>query len=322
MDPISDLGTVEVAITVDELVLWDGSPIPEGRTPQSIVTAFTDAFAAHQVGGVYGFAHTYPFTQDPSLREVLHHWLDTGHHLGNHTHLHAPLNWVDATQYIDDIKRGEDELGDLLTRAPARLFRHAMDMSGDSEAKRGAVEDYLREAGYTNAPITAWFSDFAWIVPYYRAHLTGDQEALTMLRQSYVQAAVFNLRSHAAGAQKLYGHDIPYIWLIHGSPIGADCIDEILTCFEQSGVRFIPLKTALEHPTNKILPPVDWRFRNHLERALLANGIEREQVPAELVAAVLTAAPVDGWESFDVYENKILRPIVERAKGTWLWSWE
>lgn len=322
MDPISDLGTIEVAITVDELVLWDGSPIPQGYTPQSIAATFTETFAAHHVPGVYGFAHTYPFAQDPGLREVLHDWVEAGHNLGNHTHLHASLNWVEGSQYIDDIKRAEDELGDLLDLAPSRLFRYAMDMSGPSEQKRGAVEDYLREANYTHAPITAWFGDFAWIAPYFRAHLTGDREALEMLRRAYVDAAVFNLRSHSAAARTLYGHDIPYIWLIHCSPIGADCLDDILTAFEQSGVRFVSLESALDHPSNKVVPPVDWRFRNHLERTLRANGIEREQVPAELVQAVLAAAPADGWDSFDVYENHILKPIVERAGGTWLWTWE
>lgn len=322
MDSISDVGTIEVAVTVDELVLWDGSPIPQGYTPQSIIKSFTDTLTAHRVPGVYGFAHTYPFTQEPGLRDVLHQWVEAGHHLGSHTHMHAPLNWVEADQYIDDIKRGEDELGDLLTQAPSRLFRYAMDMSGPSEQKRGAVEDYLRDAGYTTAPITTWFSDFAWIAPYFRAHLTDDREAMAMLRQTYVQAAVFNLRSHAAAARKLYGQDIPYIWLIHGSPIGGDCLDEILTAFEQAGVRFVSLESALGHPSNKVLPPVDWRFRNHLERTLLANGIEREQVPPELVNAVLSAAPVEGWDSFDVYENRILRPILERSGGTWLWTWE
>lgn len=322
MEPISPLGPIEVAITVDELVLWDGSPVPDGYTPSATVRQFTDSFAAHGVDGVYGFAHTHPFVQDPGLKDVLHQWVQTGHHLGNHTHLHASLNWVEAHQYIDDVKRSEDELGDLLTTAPARLFRHAMDSSGPTEQKRGAVDDYLREAGYTNAPITAWFSDFAWIAPHFRATLTGDQEALAMLRQTYVQAAIFNLRSHAAGARRLYGKDIPLIWLIHGSPIGGECIDEILTAFEDAGVQFIGLESALQHHSNRTSPPASWLFRNHLERALEASGIQRDRIPAELVQTVLDAAPVEGWDSFDIYENRILKPIAERAGGTWLWSWE
>jgi peptidoglycan/xylan/chitin deacetylase (PgdA/CDA1 family) len=322
MDPISPHGPVEVAITVDELALWDGSPIPAGYSPASIVKTYTDTFAAHSVTGVYGFAHTYPFVKDPGLRDVLEHWVETGHHLGNHTQLHASLNWVDSTQYIDDIKRAEDDLGDLLTRAPSRLFRYAMDMSGPEEGRRGDVEDYLRVSGYTNAPITAWFGDFAWIAPYYRAKVNGDGEALEMLRTTYVQAAVFHLHSHAKAARQLYDSDVPYIWLIHGSPVGADCLDTILSAFEASGVTFVSLEKALEHHTNRTMPPVNWLFRNHLERALIANGIERDQVPAELVQAVLAASPLEGYDSFDVYENKILRPIVDRINGTWLWSWE
>lgn len=96
---------LEVAVTVDELLLWDDAPMPEGYTREKIVTSVIDVLARHQIDGVYGFAHTSPLDTDSGLKEILRHWVDSGHHLGNHTHCHACLNWVSAKNYCEDIER-------------------------------------------------------------------------------------------------------------------------------------------------------------------------------------------------------------------------
>jgi hypothetical protein len=63
------------------------------------------------------------------------------------------------------------------------------------------VEDHLRASGYQNAPITAWFGDFAWIIPYYRAVVSGDQDAKRMLQETHVSSAVGQLAAHARGTR-------------------------------------------------------------------------------------------------------------------------
>ncbi|GAC86251.1 hypothetical protein GP2_066_00050 [Gordonia paraffinivorans NBRC 108238] len=312
---------IRVAVTVDELILWEGSPLPAGYTAHGIVSSMVDTLAQRNIKGCYGFPHTYPVAQSPKLRGVLDLWVDAGHHLGNHTHHHASLNWVTGEQYVNDIDVAESVLGDLLDAAPTRYFRYAMDMTGRSEQKRGIVEDHLRDSGYTVAPITAWFGDFAWIAPYYRAKVNRDEDALAMLRNSYVDAAEFHLRSHSAAARELWGTDVPCIWLIHATPIACDMLGAILDRFTQIGVEFIGLDEAMRHPSNKLLPPVTHQFRNHMERQLAAAGIKRDLVPAEMTAAVLDASPLDGYGSFEVYEDHILKPIAARVGGEWDWDW-
>jgi hypothetical protein len=100
---------------------------------------------------------------------------------------------MSADQYCADIDKAEAFIGNLIGLAPERHFRYAMDMAGETESKRGQVEDYLRASGYRNAPITAWFGDFAWIIPYYRAVVSKDNDAKRMLQQSYVSSAVGQL---------------------------------------------------------------------------------------------------------------------------------
>jgi peptidoglycan/xylan/chitin deacetylase (PgdA/CDA1 family) len=320
MDYISPAGPVDLAVTVDDLLIWDGTPMPPGYTRQGIVQSMVKTLTAHKISGVYGFAHTSPLDDDPSLRGALEHWVDEGHYLGNHTHCHAALNWVTGKCYCDDIRRSEDLIGKLIERAPRRYFRYTMDMSGESEAKRGEVEDFLRENKYVNAPITAWFGDFAWITPYYRAIVSRDEKAITMLRQTYVQAALFSLRSHAKAAREIFGRDIPYVWLIHATPIAQDMLGEVLTAFEQSGVRFVSLEAAMKNVVHTAMPRISPRFSNHLERFAMMQGIEMDKLPPEAFAAVLEAAPIEGMESMPSYD-KLLRLMNDRIGGSYVWDW-
>jgi peptidoglycan/xylan/chitin deacetylase (PgdA/CDA1 family) len=263
---------MDIAITIDELLLWDGTPMPRGYTPHTVMDGLLDALAQQAVAGVYAFSHTSPVEDDPALRKVLERWCESGHHLGNHTHCHANLNWLGADQYCADIRVAEGIVGDLVDQAPVKYFRHAMDMSGRSEARRGAVEDRLRDDGYTTAPITAWFGDFAWTAPYARALDSGDQDAVSLLRTSYVEAAVGQLHAHADAARRMFGADLLYIWLIHGTSLAQDLLGEILGRFAAEGARFVSLEEAMKHPANRAFAPVSGKFANHLQRYALAAG--------------------------------------------------
>jgi len=320
MSSVPQAEPIDVAITVDDLLIWDGTPLPTGYTRESIVASMVETFKKHGLPGIYGFPHTSPLDRDRGLISIIDHWCESGHHIANHTHCHACLNWVSATSYCDDIKRAEDHIGHLIEKAPKRYFRYAMDMSGEAEKKRGEVEDFLQAGGYENAPITAWFGDFAWIAPYYRAVESKDAGAIAMLRKSFVEAAVFQLHNHANAARTMFGRDIPYIWLIHATPIAADMLDEVITTFKGDGVRFVSLEDAMRDPVHKAMPRASKMFRNHLQRYALMQGVEMQEVPQEVFASILHAAPMPGVESIDVYD-KILRRMCERASGTYEWDW-
>jgi hypothetical protein len=320
MSKVPHADPIDVAITVDDLLIWDGTPIPAGYSRESVVDAMIKTFKKHSLTGIYGFPHTSPLDQDRGLISIFEHWCDSGHHLANHTHCHACLNWVSAKTYCDDIKRAEDHIGHLIEKAPTRYFRYAMDMSGEAERKRGEVEDFLLANGYENAPITAWFGDFAWIAPYYRAVESKDSAALAMLRKSFVEAALFQLQNHARAAKQMFGRDLPYIWLIHATPIAADMLDEVITTFKDAGVRFVSLEDAMRDPIHKAMPRASRKFRNHLQRYALMQGVEMQEVPQEAFASILNAAPMPGVESIPIYDD-ILRRMCQRASGSYEWEW-
>jgi hypothetical protein len=206
--------------------------------------------------------------------------------------------------------------------APERYFRYAMDMAGETETKRGQVEDHLRASGYQNAPITAWFGDFAWIVAYYRAVVSNDDDARRMLQETYVSAAVDQLAAHAQLARRLFGQDIPLIWLIHGTTIAADSLGTILGAFVERGVEFVPLRETMSHPAHLGMPPVSSEFlRNHLQRYAIVAGIPEPHLDPELFGRVITAAPFEGYDTVRVFEERMLKPLAQRAGATYDWTW-
>ncbi|MGA2549553.1 MAG: polysaccharide deacetylase family protein [Burkholderiaceae bacterium] len=320
MTDVAQAEPIDVAITVDDLLIWDGTPIPTGYTRESIVDSMIRTFQKHKLSGIYGFPHTAPLDQDHGLISIFNHWCDSGHHLANHTHCHACLNWVSAKTYCDDIRRAEEHIGHLIEKAPKRFFRYAMDMSGEAEKKRGEVEDFLQANGYENAPITSWFGDFAWLAPYYRAIESKDTTAGAMLQKSFVDAALFQLHNHAQAARQMFGRDLPYIWLIHATPIAADMLDTLINAFKDAGVRFVSLEDAMRDPVHKAMPRASKKFRNHLQRYALMQGVEMQEVPQEVFSSILNAAPMPGIDSIEIYDT-ILRKMCERASGRYEWEW-
>jgi peptidoglycan/xylan/chitin deacetylase (PgdA/CDA1 family) len=117
MTNISPDGAIRVAVTVDDFVLWDGLPMPAGVTPLGITKSMAATLTEHGVSGVCGFAHTHRLDLDPSLMAAWEAWVEAGHHLGNHTHLHAPLRWMSAAQYCADIDKAEKFIGNLIELA-------------------------------------------------------------------------------------------------------------------------------------------------------------------------------------------------------------
>jgi peptidoglycan/xylan/chitin deacetylase (PgdA/CDA1 family) len=314
---------IKIAVTVDDFVMFDGIPEPAGSDAVSVTRAVAKTLTDHNLHGVYGFTHTHRLAEEPQLMGAFESWVEAGHHLGNHTHNHATIAWMSGETYCADIDLAEKYIGPMIDAAPQRYFRYASDMCGAEEQKRGQVEDHLRERGYKNAPITAWFSDFAWIVPYFRAKTNDDHDALEMLRSTYVQAALDQLTAHSRSAKEMFGGDVPLIWLIHGTPITVDTLDTILSEFADLGVEFIDLPEAMRHPANFGMPPVETRFANHLQRYAFAAGLTPPEVSPELMHQVMAASPLDGYDTVPYLEEQVLKRQAARvgAEFKWAWAW-
>ena len=322
VEPISPNGTVSVAVTIDDLFMWKGTPIPSTHSPLRTATDMVGAFANHGIKGVYSFSGTAPAEENRELFKVFDRWTEAGHYVSNHTHNHASLNWINAKKYIADIERTEEFIHPWASQAPTKFFRYCMDMWGDTREKHEAVEEYLMRSGYLSSPLSAWFYDHAWIVPHWRACKLADKDAIGYLKRTFVETAVDQFRRQAAAARQMFGRDPAHIWLVHGSPIGGECIGEILDAFAAANVRFISLEEAMLDPIYKTQPVITHKFRNQTQKWAEARGVIMPQVPPDIVHDIDKVAHIDGETNEDIFGN-VLKGLCDSVGGEFSWpGWD
>ena len=235
--------------------------------------------------------------------------------MGNHTHYHANLNWVEEDQYIRDIERTAGLIEPWIAEAPVKYFRYAMDNWGNTAAKYHGVQSYLGANGYTSAPISVWFYDTEFIAGHMRVAQAGDADAMAWLRGQFVITALKQLQLQAATARALFGRDPIYIWLIHATPLAADCLDEILSRFQMAGVEFAGLEEAMADPLNQQPAPlITPRFLNHIQKWAVHTGLPLEECPPVILSEVEELHPMEGLTYGEVM-SRVFRAVADEAGG-------
>lgn len=299
-DMAEPLTGVKLAVSVDDLFGWLGSPRFEAYSFVDISKSFTKALAGHGLREVYAFSNTAPVADEQALRQVFDHWADAGHHVGNHTHHHASLTWLKPADYIIDIERTGALIEPWFKKAPRRYFRHCFDMWGETAEKRAEVWEWLNRHQYTVVPVSIWFDDAAFSLPFSRALALGDIEAQAYLRARFVETAVEQLRVQAAAARLMFAHEPAHIWIIHGTPIAADCLRPILDRFAELGVQFIPLEAAMSDAMNIQQPVVTAEFRNQVQKWAMAKGVTIEQIPSDVLEELDEICPIPGQSASEL----------------------
>lgn len=292
VDPLNGL---RMAVTVDDQFQWTGIPFPNGHGPASVSNQMIEAFANHHVPGVYAFNSTAPTDDDSGFLKILDAWCEAGHHVGNHTHQHISLNWIDADTYVSDVNRSEQILRPWLENAPTRYFRYAFAMEGDTFEKTRRVQTHLTNTGYLSSPVTLWFYDAQFAVAYQRALELGDLDAQKWLEDTLVQTAIDQTRTQAAAAALALGRSPAHILLIHGTTVAGATLDRILAELGRLGVQFITSEEAMRDPANVIGSPLTTRqFRNSTQKWAEFAGVPLEDVPPAVLDDVEEVAKIDG----------------------------
>jgi peptidoglycan/xylan/chitin deacetylase (PgdA/CDA1 family) len=244
--PAGERGRLQVAITVDDLPVH--GPAYAGIDREAIADRLLAAFAAHGVAPVHGFVNGKRVDDDPGTEVILRRWLTAGHSLGNHTWSHPSLNRSALPEYLTDIERGEAILRKLGSLADWKPFRFPFLFEGDTIEKRDRVRAFLRERGYTIAPVSIDANDWAYNPPYGRCLELGDRATATRLVTEFVDGHVAELRGMRDLTRTLVGRDIKHVLLLHIGAADAAAIDALLTAYEREGVQWIDLRSALTDP--------------------------------------------------------------------------
>ncbi|OUZ07344.1 hypothetical protein BHE97_17755 [Aeromicrobium sp. PE09-221] len=261
------------------------------------------AFETHGIEGVYLFSSTAPLEDDPSLARAHEMWTDAGHHIGNHGHAHASLNWADPDAFIEDVRRSERFLSPWLEQAPRKYFRFPMDMWGDPREKTDAVLRFLVSSGYMTAPATYWFYDAQFILPHTRAVTLGNDADRSKLVDLYVETGVHQYQLHRQQLTRVFDREVPLIGLAHGSAITAEALSRYLGRLLECGVEFVSLEEAMTDPVNAYPPPISTpMFRNATQKWSEALGHEFDGVPpTDVLLEVDAMSPIDGMDYDTVF---------------------
>jgi peptidoglycan/xylan/chitin deacetylase (PgdA/CDA1 family) len=262
----------QIAFTWDDLPAH--SALPTGQSRVEIGRAIVAAMKAEHMPPVYGFVNGVRTEQEPASAPMLTEWRASGELVGNHTWSHGNLNQLSVEDFKTEVLKNEPLLKSLAGTTDWHWLRYPNLAEGNTEEKKLQARAFLAEHGYKIAGVTMSFGDYLWNEPYARCVAKKDDAAVAQLEGSYLEAADTTLTYTRAVSQALFGHDIPYVLLMHVGALDARMLPRLLALYKQRGVTFVSLEQAESDPFYK--NDLDLTLSPHpdtLEEAMRMKGL-------------------------------------------------
>ncbi|QDK83446.1 polysaccharide deacetylase family protein [Spirosoma sp. KCTC 42546] len=239
----------QIVITIDDLpTVSKAYATPEGRLnlTKKLLSHCT-AFQVPAIGFVIGNSLRTNSKPDSNQIGLLKLWLNAGLELGNHTLAHKDYNNISFEGSKADIIGGESIVKNLVQQRerPFRYFRHPYLRKGDTQAKKDSLEQFLKQRGYQEAPVTIDNSDWLFSRAYDNALLLSDTALAAQVGKQYVTYMLNCAAYYEAQSDSLFNRQISQILLIHANTINADFLGKLLAGLKQHGYTFVSLDKAL-----------------------------------------------------------------------------
>ena len=262
----------QIAFTWDDLPAH--SALPPGETRVEIGHKLIAAMKDAHLPPVYGFVNGVQLDREPASAPMLNDWRNAGFPLGNHTWSHMNLNTMDLVDWEADLVKNEPILDKYAVGADWYWLRYPFLAEGDTPEKRADARKFLATRGYRIAAVTMSFGDYMWNEPYARCVAKNDTAAIAQLETSYLDAAAIDADFRRAMSKALYGHDIPYVLLMHVGAFDARMLPRLLKLYRDKGFTFITLEEAENDPfyASAIDPSLPEQ-PDSLEGAMQARGL-------------------------------------------------
>jgi len=263
---------------------WDDVPahsaMPPGETRVDIAQKLISAMKDAKLPPVYGFVNGVAVEREPASEPVFKVWRDAGFPLGNHAWSHMNLNTAKLEDWEADVLKDEPVLEKYAAGTDWHWLRYPFLAEGDTPEKRMAARKFLAERGYKIAAVTMSFGDYMWNEPYARCSAKGDTAAIATLESSYLNAAASDAEFRRAMAKALFGHDIPYVLLMHVGAFDARMLPRLLALYKSKGFSFVTLEESEKDPFYKgsMDPKLD-APPDMLEGAMKAKGLPLPERP-------------------------------------------
>jgi len=272
------LATISAVLAQQIAFTWDDLPahsaLPQGETRVEIGNKLIAAMKAEHMPPVYGFVNGVLLEREPASAPMIADWRDAGLLLGNHTWSHMNLNTSSLADWEADLLKNEPALQQSASGSDWRWLRYPFLAEGDTPEKRAEARKFLAAHGYRIAAVTMSFGDYMWNEPYARCIAKSDNASIAQLESSYLGAAAADADFRRAMAKALFGHDIPYVLLMHVGAFDARMLPQLLKLYRDKGFTFIPLEEAEKDPFYAAsLDPSLPAQPDSLESAMAARGL-------------------------------------------------
>lgn len=262
----------QIAFTWDDLPAH--SAMPPGETRVAIGRKLIDAMKAAHLPPVYGFVNGVATEREPSSEPMLKDWRDAGFPLGNHAWSHMNLNSASLADWEADVLKNEPILEKYAGKSDWHWLRYPYLAEGDTPEKRNEARQFLAAHRYRIAAVTMSFGDYLWNEPYARCVAKSDTAAIEQLETSYLDAASNDVDFRRAMAKALFGHDIPYVLLMHVGAFDAHMLPHLIGLYQNKGFGFVTLEEAEKDPFyQSSLDPTMPAGPDLLEAAMQARGL-------------------------------------------------
>jgi len=236
----------KLALTFDDLPVH--GPLPPGTTRADVARSIVATLRSAKAPPTYGFVNAKGIRDAPETAEFLEIWRAAGHPLGNHTFSHMDLHTNSVEAFEQDALADEPALQAAMGAADWHWFRYPYLREGDTIEKRHAIAAFLKEHGYRVAEVTMSFDDYAYNDPYVRCLARNDSSGVDWLKESYASRAAAELSHGREEAQRLYGHDIGHVLLLHVGAFQMVMLPKLMELLEQRGFSLVTLPEAQADP--------------------------------------------------------------------------
>src|ERR1700723_945744 len=181
---------------------------------------------------------------------LLQMWLEAGLTLGNHTFSHADFQITPLAQYEDETIRGE-VVNTALLKAQGqteKYFRHPYLNTGPTAEAKTAFEVFLKERGYTIAPVTVEDADYVFNDVLQYAAEKKDKKLAAKAKKEYLEYVDTVFDYAEKESEEMFGRQIPQTLLVPDNALNTECLDALLGKLEKRGYRFVSLDAALADP--------------------------------------------------------------------------
>lgn len=187
---------------------------------------------------------------DSEQVHLLEMWLENGYELGNHTYSHSNYHQTPFDDFAEDLQKGEKVTAPLAEKygSEYKYFRHPYLRIGTTESSADSLRTFLRQHGYTEAPVTIDNEDYVFALAYHNAYAKNDSALMEKVGAMYVDYMEEKLLFYENQSQKLFNRKIDQTLLIHASLLNANYLDDLARMYKKHGYTFISQTDVLKDP--------------------------------------------------------------------------